>query len=215
MTIPSAPAVAIVDSLPVAGYSRCMVDREEEILLQRAREGDDESFARLVERHSQPLINLGWRMTGSRDLAEDLAQETFLRLHRSLGRFRGDSSLATWLYRTMSRLVIDHLRREKIRRRIFFFRSADDETDDPVELAADPGPGPDEELQVRESIQRLRQAMQQLSPQQRAVFTLRHDEGLPLKEIAVVLGLSEGTVKAHLHRAVQTLRAGLGDLRGD
>ncbi|TYO99216.1 RNA polymerase sigma-70 factor (ECF subfamily) [Geothermobacter ehrlichii] len=214
MVTRSAPAVAIVDSIPVDGYSRSMVDRDEEILLQRAREGDDESFARLVERHIQPLINLGWRMTGSRDLAEDLAQETFLRLHRSLGSFRGDSSLATWLYRTLSRLAIDHLRREKLKRRIFFFRGADDEGSDPVELAADPGPGPDEELQARESVRRLRQALQQLSPQQRAVFTLRHDEGLPLKEIATALGLSEGTVKAHLHRAVQTLRTSLGDLKG-
>ncbi len=207
----SAPAVAIVDRAAVDGYARAMVDRTEEILLARAREGDEASFAQLVERHSERLLQLGWRLTGSRDLAEDLVQEAFLRLHRTLKSFRGDCSLATWLYRTLSRLAIDHLRREKLRRKIFFFRS-DDEQDDPVELAADSGPLPDQQLIERERLRRVRRAMRKLSPQQRAVFTLRHDQNLPLKEIAVILELSEGTVKTHLHRAVQVLRAGLGDM---
>lgn len=206
-------AAVIVDS-PVAGrYSRPMIERSEEILLEQARAGDEESFARLVDAHATKLINLGWRMTGNREQAEDLAQEAFLRLHRSLGRFRGDCSLATWLYRTLSRLAIDHLRREKLKRKIFFFRSADSEEADPVDLAPDPGIGPGETVLAAETGRRVRQALQQLSPQQRIVFTLRHDEGLSLQEIAEALQLSPGTVKAHLHRAVTGLREQLDDLR--
>jgi len=204
---------APVDSPPPDRYSRPMVERSEQILLEQARAGDEESFARLVDTHAARLINLGWRMTGSREQAEDLAQEAFLRLHRSLGSFRGDSSLSTWLYRTLSRLAIDHLRREKLKRKIFFFRGADSEQADPVDVAPDPGAGPGETLLAMETGQRIRRALQQLSPQQRAVFTLRHDEGLSLQEIADTLQLSQGTVKAHLHRAVTSLREELHDLR--
>jgi len=213
MTTLSVPAVDTVDSPSAGRYPRPMAERSEQILLEQARDGNEESFARLVDAHAAKLINLGWRMTGSREQAEDLAQEAFLRLHRSLAGFRGESSLSTWLYRTLSRLAIDHLRREKLKRKIFFFRHHDSEQADPVDVAADTGPGPGETLLVAETGERVRRALQRLSPQQRAVFTLRHDEGLSLQEIAEVLQLSPGTVKAHLHRAVTSLREQLHDLR--
>jgi len=178
----------------------------EQILLEEIRNGSEQAFASLVDRHSDRLISLAWRLVGRRDEAEDIAQEAFLRLFRSLESFRGESSIGTWLYRTVTRLAIDHLRRERLKRRIFFFRSRDDAQADPLDLAVDPHASPHEELQGRETARRMQQVLQTLPARQRAVFILRHQEEMPLKEIARTLGLEEGTVKAHLHRAVNQFR---------
>lgn len=203
---------AIVDSLPVSSYPQWMADLEEQALLERIRSGDQSGFELLVKEHSGKVIGLAWRLVGNREEAEDLAQEAFLRLHRSLPGFRGESRISTWLYRTTTRLAIDHLRRERLRRKLFFFRQ-NNEAPDPVELACDPGSDPGRELQSQEAMQTLRTSLGKLSPRQQVIFTLRHYEGLALKEIAEHLGLETGTIKAHLHRAVSQLRLDLAEYR--
>lgn len=185
----------------------------EKIILARIQDGDEASFETLVRAHSARIIGLAWRMTGNREDAEDIAQEAFIRLHKSVASFRGDSSISTWLYRTVTRLTIDHHRRQKLKQKIFFFRHADAEHD-PYELAADPAASPGDQYLAGEAGRRLSRAINKLSARQRAVFTLRHHEDLPLKEIAAVLKLKEGTVKTHLHRAVHILRKELKDLQG-
>ena len=183
----------------------------EKILLERVRKGDDAGFAELVASHSPRLLALAWRLVGNRDDAEDITQEAFIRLHRHIGGFRGESSLATWLHQTVSRLAIDHLRRRKVRERIFFFRHSEEEAD-PMDLVADPAPSPGQQVQAAEVGRRIAGALHKLSARQRVVFTLRHYEEMPLRDIATTLGLEEGTVKSHLHRAVQLLRHELKDL---
>jgi RNA polymerase sigma-70 factor (ECF subfamily) len=208
------PAItaAIVDSLPVNGYPQRMAESHEQALLERIRNGDEYGFELLVKEHTGKVIGLAWRLVGNREEAEDLAQEAFLRLHRSLPDFRGDSRISTWLYRTTTRLAIDHLRRERIKRKLFFFRQ-DNDAPDPVELARDPGNDPGRELHSQEAMRTLRKSLRKLSSRQQVIFTLRHYEGLPLKEIAAHLGLQTGTVKAHLHRAVTQLRLDLAAYR--
>jgi RNA polymerase sigma-70 factor (ECF subfamily) len=191
-----------------------MDNTQERLLLERIRAGDQAGFETLMRQHSSKVVGLATRLLGNRGDAEDLAQEAFLRLHRSLPDFRGDSSIGTWLYRTTTRLAIDHLRREKLKRKLFFFRQSDDEPD-PLEMVADPRSNPGRDLHTKQSMTRLRQAMDKLSARQRTVFVLRHHEGLPLQEIATLLGLETGTVKIHLHRAVTTLRAALADIYED
>lgn len=187
---------------------------QEAQLLERIRAGDDAGFETLMREHAPKVVGLATRLLGDRGEAEDLAQEAFLRLHRALPGFRGESSIATWLYRTTTRLAIDHLRREKLTRKLFFFRQSEDDPD-PMETVGDPRSNPARDLQSRQAMLRLRQAMRKLSARQRAVFVLRHHEGLPLQEIAALLGLETGTVKIHLHRAVTTLRAELVDVYED
>jgi RNA polymerase sigma-70 factor (ECF subfamily) len=189
-----------------------MANHDEQALLERIREGDESGFEELVKEHTGKVVGLAWRMVGNREDAEDLAQEAFLRLHRSLADFRGDSRISTWLYRTTTRLAIDYLRRERIKRKVFFFRQ-DNDCPDPVELASDPLRNPGRELQSQEAMQSLRRSLQKLSARQQVIFTLRHYEDLPLKEIAAHLGLETGTVKAHLHRAVTQLRKDLREFR--
>lgn len=209
--MPSTTA-AIVDTIPASRYPRTMANHDEQALLDRIREGDESGFEELVKEHTGKIVGLAWRMVGNREDAEDLAQEAFLRLHRSLDDFRGESRISTWLYRTTTRLAIDYLRRDRIKRKVFFFR-ADNDSPDPVELASDPLRNPGRELQSQEAMQSLRRSLQKLSARQQAIFTLRHYEGLPLKEIAAHLGLETGTVKAHLHRAVTQLRKDLREFR--
>lgn len=207
-----ATASATVDSLAGNRYPRSMVNLEEKALVERIRNGDEFGFELLVKEHTGKVVGLAWRLVGNREDAEDLAQEAFLRLHRSLPDFRGDSLISTWLYRTTTRLAIDYLRRERIKRRVFFFRQ-DNDAPDPVELASDPLQNPGRELQSQEAMRSLRKSLQKLSLRQQVIFTLRHYEGLPLKEIADNLGLKTGTVKAHLHRAVTQVRKDLAGYR--
>lgn len=184
--------------------------RTEQTLLEQAREGDAAGFEGLVLAHTPRAVSLAWRLVGNRADAEEIAQEAFIRLYRSLSTFRGESSVATWLHRTVTRLAIDHLRREQLKRKIFFFRRSDEEAD-PMDVLPDPGASPQDRVIARETARRLSRALERLSPRQRAVFVLRHQEELPLKEIASLLELEEGTVKAHLHRAVRQLRRELED----
>ena len=205
---------ALIDTPSAGGYSRRMDNSQELLLLERIRAGDQTGFETLMRQHAPKVVGLATRLIGDRSEAEDLAQEAFLRLHRALPGFRGESSIGTWLYRTTTRLAIDHLRRERLKRKLFFFRQSDDDPD-PLETVADPRSNPGRDLHARQAMIRLRQALRKLSPRQKAVFVLRHHEGLPLQEIATLLGLETGTVKIHLHRAVTTLRAELADVYED
>jgi RNA polymerase sigma-70 factor (ECF subfamily) len=174
-------------------------------LLTLIKNGDDSGFEALVAEHSPRMLSLAWRLVGNREDAEDIAQEAFLRLHQNIADFRGDSSLATWLHRTVTRLAIDYLRRQKLIRRIFFFRRSNQEAD-PLDYVPAANPSPGARLLAGEISRHLEKAMATLSARQRVVFTLRHFEEMPLAEIAEMLKLEVGTVKSHLHRAVGIVR---------
>lgn len=204
--------ISSVDTITATRYALPMQRDSEYILVQQAQDGNETAFAQLIDAHSEKIIQLAWRLIGNRSEAEEISQEAFLRLFKSLATFRGDSSVGTWLYRTTSRLAIDHLRREKLKRKLFFFRGEDDERSDPVELAVDPSASAQELLEAQETAKQVQQVLERLPARQKAVFVLRHQEGLPLKEIAAMLGLSEGTVKTHLHRAVSQFRNELGEI---
>jgi RNA polymerase sigma-70 factor (ECF subfamily) len=182
----------------------------EAFLIDQVKNGEADRFEDLVRAEGPRAIRLAYRLVGNRADAEEIAQEAFLRFYAGIKKFRSDSSVGTWMYRTVTRLAIDHLRREKLRHQLFFFRK-DEDDDEPVDYVPDPGPDPGECLIGTETGRRLAMAMKKLPSRQRAVFVLRHQEELPLKEIAGILGLEEGTVKAHLHRAVTRLRRELSE----
>ena len=202
-----------IDVQGIRRYAHQMDAGTEKILLTQLQAGDEGSFAALINTHSARLVGMAWRMVGNREDAEDLVQETFIRLYKNVAKFRGDSGLSTWLYQILSRLAIDHLRRQKLKQKFFFLRNTEDEQD-PLEQAADPGLNPGEIYLAGEAGRKLNKAMDKLSARQRMVFILRHHEGMPLKEVAEVLELEFGTVKAHLHRAIHFLRNELKDLQG-
>jgi RNA polymerase sigma-70 factor (ECF subfamily) len=162
-------------------------------LVRRAAEGDVESYETLYRKHVRRIHALCLRMARDRSEADDLTQETFIRVWERLGSFRGESEFSTWLHRVAVNVVVAELRRRGRWRERFAAQGATEVAVAPVTFAA----GGDLDLE---------RAIAGLSPQARLVFLLHDVEGWKHGEIAERTGLAVGTSKAHLHRARQVLR---------
>lgn len=178
----------------------------EQELVARAKQGDQDAFARLVEANQNKIYTLALRMTGNPEDGEDLAQEAFLRAWRSLPSFQGESSFSTWLYRLASNLCIDFLRREKRRSAAAAVTSLDDEEGPAPAEIPDHRFSPEGEAERRELRAAVGQALLKLSDEHRQVLVLRELEELSYAEIADRLGLEEGTVKSRIARSRLALR---------
>ncbi len=182
-------------------------------LVEQCRTGDPEAFARLVGLHEGMVFNLATRLLGDAEEAKDVAQDVFLQVYRTLGRFEGRSSLKTWIYR----IVVNQCHN----RRRFWSRRGGNRGRALSELtpaeearlaAAQPDPAsPYEEVRRRERAERMQAALLGLSFAHRAVLLLREVEGLSCEAIAATLRLPEGTVKSRLARAREALRARFED----
>src|ERR1700730_6244084 len=148
--------------------------------LGRARQGDTDAFRALVERHSQQVFRLAFRMTGNEHDAEDVVQESFLRAYRQLGRFESRANFGTWLYRIVANCSIDLIQAKRAWRGQGRIAVLDDNETAPAPAA---GPDPERLAQSAEIRTRVTAAMQELSPLERAAFTLRHHEGRSIDEI--------------------------------
>jgi RNA polymerase sigma-70 factor (ECF subfamily) len=179
---------------------------QEQELVSRAGQGDQEAFAALVQANQNRIYSLALRMTGSPEDGADLAQEAFLRAWRSLPSFQGESSFSTWLYRLATNLCIDFLRREKRRSAVAAAVSLDDSGDAAPTQVSDPRFTPEGELERRELRAAVDRGLARLSDDHRQVLVLRELEGLSYAEIAQALGVEEGTVKSRLARARLALR---------
>ncbi len=173
-----------------------------------AQSGDEPAFRRLVERHSRGVFQLAFRLTASEPDAEDIVQDTFLRAYRELRRFEARSSFRTWLHRITVNCSYDLLR-TRPRHRAESLDAGPDELGGRVEPEADTAQGPDRLAFGAEVQRRVRTAMNQLTPAERAAFVLRHLEGRSLEEIGGMLGLRLGATKHSIYRAVQKMRRAL------
>ena len=180
-------------------------------VLARARQGDSDAFRALVETHSRSVFRLAFRMTGNEQDAEDVVQESLLRAYRQLGRFESRANFGTWLYRIVSNCSVDLMRSKQARRDQVRGDSLDQEG--AVELPAAEAPGPERIAQSAEIDRRVQDALQDLSPLERAAFTLRHYEGRSIEEISDTLGLGTSAAKHSVFRAVKKLRVALAPLR--
>jgi RNA polymerase sigma-70 factor (ECF subfamily) len=183
-------------------------------LVASCRSGDPAAFARLVRLHEGMVFNLSARLLGDADEARDVAQEVFLQVYRMLGRFEGRSSLRTWIYRIA-------VNRCHNRRRFWHRRHRDREQALDEGLAGREalgggggasGASPYDEAVRRERAGRVQAALLELRFEHRSVLLLREVEGLTCAEVAVALGIPEGTVKSRLSRAREALRARLAGL---
>jgi RNA polymerase sigma-70 factor (ECF subfamily) len=185
----------------------------ERTLVLRAQRGDREAFEELVKMYEQTVLRLAMQLVRSEDEARDLYQESFLKIYRSLGRFRFHSRFSTWVYRVVMNVCLDHLRKTKRRREVSPTPDADGQGDFFRTLPEErPGLDPDRALRAREIAGRLKQALERLSPRERLVFELRHYQGLKLRVIGDYCGTSEETAKNCLFRATQKLRADLAGI---
>ncbi len=186
-------------------------------LVEASRNGDPEAFGALVKMYMPRAIAFARQMTGDADDAQDLAQDAFIKAYKALDSFKGGSSFYTWFIRILSNVCLDFLRKRTFIKKIFFFAAPEEEEDghDAVDLAPDNSRSinPDMPLEQKELRAALKKALLSLPPRQRAVFLMKHEEDLKLSEIAVALKISEGAVKAHLFRAVETLKKGMKGYR--
>lgn len=151
------------------------------------------------------VYRVAYQFAGNHHDAEDIAQDVFIKVYRSLDRFRYDAQLTSWLYRIVMNACIDHRRRQAPAGWAPFTEDAE------LKMLNTPeeGPGPEATTYGAQLGEVLQAEIDRLPPGQRLVFTMRHHEGLKLSEIAGALGLAEGTVKRQLHAAVHRLRAAL------
>ena len=177
----------------------------------RAQSGDGDAFRLLVERHSRNVFRLAYRMTGNEQDAEDVVQETFLRAYKQLHNYEARSSFATWLYRIASNYSLDLIRMRK-RHNDRREPAAPEGERDVFETIPANAPGPDRLVFSGQVQQRVNDAMNELSEQERAAFVLRHYEGLSIDEIGRMLGTSINATKHSIFRAVQKLRRALEPL---
>jgi len=180
--------------------------RESE-LIARAVSGDGDAFAELVQPFEAKVYNLACRMCGSREDAYDLAQEAFLKVYRALGRFKGDSSFSTWLYRVVANTCLDQIRRTRRSGAVLSLDApVDTEGGSLRREAADASFDP-EDAALRAEVQReVRAVVLQLAPDHRLAIVLRDFEDFSYEEIADTLGWNPGTVKSRISRARAALR---------
>ena len=184
----------------------------EAALIQRCASGDETAFAEVVAEHQRMVVQLAMNLLGDRDEALDLSQDVFIRVFRTIGQFRGQSQLRTWIYR----IAVNQARN---RHRFWRRRRRSDQVslDAHVEAHGDficgSEVGPDRILQQKELAALLQDALDALPFDQRTAIVLREVDGLSYDEIAFSLGVAVGTVKSRLTRARQTLRAGLREAR--
>jgi RNA polymerase sigma-70 factor, ECF subfamily len=172
--------------------------------------GDNDAFRSLVERHSRYVFNVAYRLTGSAADAEDVVQTAFLRAYQQLSRFEARADFRTWLHRITVNCAIDLIRGRRHR------EVGHDPDDLEAQSAGNTGtqesPGPDRLLLSTEIRDRVAAGMGQLSASERLAFTLRHVEGLPIREVALAMGLKTEAAKNSIFRAVKKMRVALEPL---
>lgn len=186
-------------------------ERGDEALMEAYQRGDTRAFEVLLSRHQRPVFNFLARQVGNQALAEDLLQEVFLRVIRGAGAYKREAKFTTWLYTIARNLCVDNARRAKHRQAASL--------DQPVgrgegkstmgDFVADQGAAVDRAVINRELQGRLKDAIAQLSDEQREVFLMREALNLPFKEIADIVGCPENTVKSRMRYALEHLRSQL------
>jgi RNA polymerase sigma-70 factor (ECF subfamily) len=172
---------------------------DDQQLIEQVRQGDDESFRLLVERHSRAIYRAAFRVTGNAADADDVVQETFLRAYRAIGRYDGRAAFSTWIHRIAINCALDMIDARKR-------REASVVSDDVILNVASGDARPDRIALGTETQRAIAEAMDRLTGNERTAFVLRHFEGMPLEEIGQILGIRMSATKNTIFRAVRKLR---------
>ena len=192
----------------VSQFNEAPADQE---LIARTLAGDGGAFATLVERFQRKIFRVAYAIVRDETEADTITQDTFIQAYTHLARFQGRSELETWLTRIAINRSRDSLRRRKF---ISLFTGGEDDDDKTMLFEpVDERPDPEREIMSRQLRVAIERAERTLSSQQKLIFRLRHYEERPLEEIAELLGLASGTVRAHLFRAVHKIRKELAEWR--
>lgn len=185
-------------------------------LIRAAQRGDRAAFEELVRQYDQAVLRLAYHLTGSEADAQDIFQEAFLKAYRHIGNFRFECSFYTWIYRIVTNLCLDYLRKRQTRREDpHVLTDSSGQEVDLLERVSDDrsGASPEKDLMRRELNARIAMALTRLTPRERMVFELKHYQGLRLRTIGEMLNTTEETAKNTLFRATQKLRSALAPMR--
>lgn len=192
--------------------------RESDALaVERTLAGDRDAFRVLVEKHSQQLFRLAYRMTGNEQDAEEVVQEAFLRAYKNLGQFGSRANFGTWAYRIAANYAIDRMRQKRGEdaRRSTPSSLAEESEQDPLDMMPDDRPTPDRLATNKELRKKMEEALKSLSYSERTAFVMRHWEGCAIEEIATVLKSTTSAAKNTVFRSVQKLRRALEPYVGE
>jgi len=214
----SSPGMSATTTMggPKSAAERAQARAPEMELIREAQAGSRVAFDTLVRQYEQQVLRLALHLTGSEHDAEDIYQEAFLKAYRHLGNFRFECSFYTWIYRIVTNLCLDQLRRRKTRRedRSVVLDHSGDEIDLLSSISDDRSfSNPGKELDRKLLGERIQLALDKLTPRERMVFELKHYQGLRLRTIGEMLNTTEETAKNTLFRATKKLRLQLAELR--
>jgi RNA polymerase sigma-70 factor (ECF subfamily) len=191
-------------------------DLDEAGLIRAAQKGDADAFERLVRQYDRSVLRIAMNVLRAPgvdpgDAARDVYQEAFLKVYRNLHSFRFDCSFHTWLYRIVTNVCLDQLRKRKVRREESMVVETEDGLVDRVSQLEESGADSDPERRMwnRELAGKIEGALAGLTPRERTVFELRHYEGLRLRAIGEIIGTTEEAAKNCLFRATQKMRSSL------
>ncbi|MBI4519113.1 MAG: sigma-70 family RNA polymerase sigma factor [Deltaproteobacteria bacterium] len=187
------------------------MERSDQELVRETRAGNAEAFRELVERYQRKVAAVAMGMVHNRDDALELTQETFVKAFENIGKFKGESSFYTWLYRIVVNLGIDYRRRERRHPTVALDDQMRNGGEIPEELLGSPVADPFREFRSHEIGERVSRAINELTPDHKAVILLREVEGLSYDEISRVMQCSKGTVMSRLHYARKKLQDKLRD----
>jgi RNA polymerase sigma-70 factor (ECF subfamily) len=202
-----------------AVLATALPELDEHVLVVAAQGGDRAAFEELVRSYDRDVLRLALNLMKRPEDARDVYQESFLKVYRNLDRFRSECSFYTWLYRIVTNVCVDHLRRRQARPEDqapeIQMNRQEEGTRDFFEVQREHRAtlDPERSLMGKEIRARLAKAMECLSPRERMVFEMKHYQGLKLRAIGDALGTTEETVKNSLFRATRKLRQELGELR--
>lgn len=194
--------------------ARAVAKVDEATVIRAVQRGDQDAFEQLVRAYDQSVLRLAMNLLRSPEDARDVYQEAFLRVYRNIHTFRFDCSFHTWLYRIVTNICLDHLRKRKVRREESAVVETADGPVDRMDSFEQEGThaNPERRFWNTQLGNRIETALGDLTPRERTVFELRHYQGLRLRTIGEMLGTSEEAAKNCLFRATQKMRVVLGDL---
>ena len=185
-------------------------------LVTRAQQGSEKAYRELLGRYQRPVFSIIYRMIRDREQAEDLAQETFVRVFNNIDRYDPRFKFSSWIFKIATNLTIDHIRRKELDT-VSIDGSRNAVTAEQIEATsitiASPDENPEELLEAKELGEEIEGAIGKLRPEYKAAILLRHVEGREYQEIAEILSLPLGTVKTYIHRGRNELREQLQHLR--
>lgn len=209
--VKSGATLAIDDGTSRAAGTNLAMD--EAALIRAAQAGDQDAFERLVRDYDQSVLRLAMNLLRSPEDAHDVYQEAFLRVFRNLPNFRFDCNFNTWLYRIVTNLCLDHLRKRKVRKTESTVVETEDGPVDRIDSVAEQraSSDPQRTLLSRELRGRIDKVLAGMTSRERLVFEMRHFQGMRLRAIGESLGTTEEAAKNCLFRATQKMRSALGE----